>query len=438
MTKKILFFLLAALCLASCNKNETTVSQLPVEEKDVEVSIVDEYEVTSEEFLASTSSSLENIDGFSGLNELREAYDFAVANQEVVDTKASMLPLLYNISRINYSTLDQNNKKVTVSALVIYPLLRKINKVMLVNHGTHLGLAMIPTSLTSVEAIAAATGALCILPDYIGVGASSNHPDLYLNAEVHGRTSTDALFALLSYAKQKKLSLASKYDTYILGYSQGGSVSLATLRTIQTLSAKQQAQLRLKKVICGDGPYDLLCTFKSFVADEQAGKNMGLGSVIPLVINSMFNSYPAEMAKYNYNDFFTSWALSTGVPQAVRKNEENLYQMLIKLNNVKLSKILNMKYIENNPEAYDKLLELMGRQNLCTGWKPQYPLQFFHCDPDGIVSYQNFVNAYGGLKNSYVLKPETPSSSSMGGAALLEHIYGMTVMMTNLLLGKYY
>lgn len=40
---------------------------------------------------------------------------------------------------------------------------------------------------------------------------------------------------------------------------------------------------------------------------------MGLGAVIPLVINSMFNSYPSEVADMNYEDFFTPWALSTGV-----------------------------------------------------------------------------------------------------------------------------
>ena len=44
--------------------------------------------------------------------------------------------------------------------------------------------------------------------------------------------------------------------------------------------------------------------------------------LIPTVINSMFNSYPEEMAGINYEDFFTAWALKTGVPQAIRQNKE--------------------------------------------------------------------------------------------------------------------
>lgn len=436
MKKNFLLLLAIVASFVGCNKNEMLMAPAD-EERVVEFTVLEESDVSSTDFFNAVTSPLKAIEGVD-LSELHRAYDVAVGGQKVADNNTLSLPLFYRIANITYVTKDAANQNVTVSAQVIYPLLRKIDKVMLVNHGTHMGVAMVPTYMTSVEAIVAASGALCILPDYIGVGASSCHPDLYLNAEVHGRTSTDALFALLSFAKQKKINLDKRFDTYILGYSQGGSVSLATLRTIQSLSASQQAQLRIKKVICGDGPYDLRCTFESFVADEQAGKVMGLGSVIPLVINSMFNSYPDEMALFNYEDFFTPWALSTGVPQAVRNNDESICDMMIRLNNARLSDILNMDYIENNPEAYNTLLAMMDRQNLCSGWQPHYPLQFFHCNPDGIVSYNNFVNAYAGLRNSYVLTPDTPSSSIMGGNPLLEHVYGMTIMMANVLLGKYY
>jgi len=420
----------------ACTKND--VEPMSVEnEREVDFSVLEESEVSSGDLFEASVNSLKVIDGLD-LSSLGDAYGMAESEQVAVDTKALNLPLFYKVARITYVTKDQANKDVTASGLVIYPLLRKISKVMLVNHGTHIGATMVPTYMTSVEAVVAASGALCILPDYIGVGSSADHPDLYLNAEVHGRTSTDALFALLSFAKKNKLNLVKNFDTYILGYSQGGSVSLATLRTIQSLTSAQQAQLRVKKVICGDGPYDLRCTFNSFTADEKAGKTMGLGSVIPLVINSMYNSYPDVMGAWKYESFFTDKALSTGVPQAVRRNDENISDMMLKFKDAMLSDILNMDFINANPDAYETLLAMMDRQNLCTGWSPRYPLQFFHCNPDGIVSYDNFVNAYAGLKNSYVLTPDTPSSSSMGGNSLLEHIYGMTVMMANLLSGKYY
>lgn len=435
MKRFFLLLLAMAVSFFGCNKDEMFVASTDGE-RVVEFSVIDEKDVSSSDFFETATSSLKDVEGLN-LSELSRAYKAAEAGQEVTDNEKSLLPLTYRVARITYNTRDAANQNVTVSALVIYPLMRRISKVMLINHCTHLGALMIPSQLTSVEAIVAASGALCILPDYIGLGESSNHPDLYLNADVHGRTSTDALFALLNFANQRRLNLDRNFDTYILGYSQGGSVSLATLRTIQSLPTRQQAQLRIKKVICGDGPYDLRCTFESFVADEQAGKVMGMGCVIPMVINGMFNSYPNEMGQFNYEDFFTTWALSTGVPQAIRNNNETVCNIL-QFNNVSLSSILNMDYLESNPIAYNTLMAMMDRQNLCRGWQPRYPLQFFHCNPDGIVSFNNFVNAYSGLQNSYVLTPDTPSSSVMCGSPLGEHIYGFTLMMANVLAGRYY
>jgi len=436
--KQRLYFTLMLLGMISCNQKEDIVSQTQTDNTCIEYSVIEENEISSADLFESASKSLESIPGILGLDILNESFDKAEMSLEPVDTRAGLSPLFYKTVRITYTTKDEKNKDIKASALIVYPRFRKMDKVMLINHGTHMGIAMVPTYYTSVEAIIAASGALCILPDYIGSGESSSHKDLYLNAKVHGTTSKDALLTLLSYAKDKKLQLNKKFDTYILGYSQGGSVSLATLREIQTLSKKAQADIRLKKVICGDGPYDLRCTFESFIKDEQNGKPMGLGSVIPCVINSMFNSYPEEMSGYRYEDFFTPWALSTGVPQAIRDNEETIYDMMVKFNNAMLSEILNMEYISKNPLAYETLMSLMDRQNLCKGWQPVYPLQFFHCNPDGIVSYDNFVNAYKGLKNNYVLQPDTPSADSISDYPLVQHIYGMTLMLSNVLNGKYY
>jgi len=436
MKKRFLLLLAMAAALVGCNKNDAVLAPVDVE-RVVEYSVIDEQDMSSTDLFKTATSSLRDVEGVD-LGELSQAYNEAVGGLELADNSTMSISLLYRIAHITYVTKDEANQDVTVSALIIYPRLRRITKVMLINHGTHLGALLVPSYLTAPEEIVAASGALCILPDYIGIGASSSHPDLYLNAEVHGRTSTDALFALLQYASDHRLNLARNYDTYILGYSQGGSVSLATLRTIQRLPQNQQAQLRIKKVICGDGPYDLRAQFLSYIADEQAGKAMGLGAVVPLVINSMFNSYPAEMAQYNYEDFFTDWALSTGIPQAIRNNEETFSDVRGDLQNHYVSDILDMTYMQNNPEAFNKLLELMDRQNLCTGWSPQYPLQFFHCNPDGTVSYQNFVNAYAGLQNSYVLTPDIVSSAAMNGVSTLEHTYGFIVMMTKVLAGCYY
>jgi len=431
MKKKSLIVCAALVGLFASCSNEDIQEQCTAESQSAVVTrtfnVIDEEEVTEDVLFANAVAGIEGKADAAQLSELKTTFKESYSNLEDNGTGTrGIVPAIYKTVHVTYETLDEANKPVTASAVIVYPLFKKIKNVMLINHGTQIGAMMIPSNYTSVESVMAATGSLCILPDYIGLGASSDHPDLYLNSEVHGRTSVDALLTLLDYADQKNLMLDSDYDTYILGYSQGGAVSLASLRRVQQLDAYTQSRLHLKKVYCGDGPYDLRLTFETYLSDLESGKDMALGSVIPTVINSMFNSYPEEMAGINYEDFFTAWALKTGVPQAIRQNKEGIADMILKWNGASLDEILNFDYLNAHPEHLDRLLQMMDRQNLCKGWMPNYPLKLIHSNPDGVVPFANFEEAYANLNNNYVEEPTiiTPKTSN----ALLQHINGMLVM----------
>jgi hypothetical protein len=100
--------------------------------------------------------------------------------------------------------------------------------------------------------------------------------------------------------------------------------------------------------------------------------------------------------------------------------------MIIKWNGAPLNKILNFDYLNAHPEHLDRLLMVMDRQNLCKGWMPKYRLKLIHSNPDGVVPFANFEEAYANLKNNYVEEPTiiTPKTNN----ALLQHINGMLVM----------
>ena len=57
---------------------------------------------------------------------------------------------------------------------------------------------------------------------------------------------------------------------------------------------------------------------------------------------------------------------------------------------------------------------------------PKYRLELIHSNPDGVVPFANFQEAYANLKNNYVEEPTiiTPKTNN----ALLQHINGMLVM----------
>lgn len=306
----------------------------------------------------------------------------------------------YDTYKVQYKTLDQNNVPVTASALITVPKDGPVSRVYLVNHGTHIGRLMVPTLGMCVEEVVATSGALCIFPDYIGLGDSSDHVELYLNAEVHGRTSTDALKVLLDFAKKEKVDLKPDFDTYIMGYSQGGAVSLATLKHIQQLPDYEQAMLHLKKVYCGDGPYDLRQTFETYMSDYEQGKPLGLPAVIPMVLSSMFHSYPNETRNINYKDLFTTKAWLTGVPKAIYNNDENMLDVMVLMSRFDLGDVLDMRYINRHQDEFNLLLSLMERQNLTKGWELKYPCRFLHANPDAVVPFSNYEAAFKGLNNN--------------------------------------
>lgn len=444
MKKIFLAIAMFAMLMSACSTQDE-VANSPANTDETTISsfrILEEKEMTGEELFAISMGKQEDCVDADLYQSIHEKFVNDYRQLPALETEntgmrkaVSLQAGIYKTVRVEYTTNDQDNKPVTASALIVYPLLKKIKNVMLINHGTHIGFMLIPTKYTSVEAIMAATGSLCIMPDYIGLGSSASHPDLYLNHEVHGRTSIDAFQVLLNYAKEKRLPLDNDFKSYILGYSQGGSVSLASLRRFQQLDKATQERFHLAKVYCGDGPYDLRRTFETYVEDMEAGKSIGLGAVIPFVINSMFNSYPAEVADLNYEDFFTPWALSTNLPQMIRNNEEGVLDVMFKFNGKDLDDILNFDYVNNYPDNFNRVLGLMDRQNLCHGWKPQYPLQLLHCNPDGVVPFSNFEEAYEGLNNEYMLEPQVLDIDA-NLSPLLQHMYGMLVMIEKVLAGK--
>jgi len=423
--KKVFYFALILLGLISCTKDDGGSDD---NKREVAMTIVSESNLTSAKILEPAIWLRESLQKAGGPDYICKALDLVIEKAE----KSG----IYRTAVINYTTKDELDKDIRASAVVIYSAQKEIDKVMLVNPVTRMGKFSSPSEYSNIEMALAATGALCVFPDYIGSGASSNHCDLYLNAKVEGRTTADALLALFSYANYKNLPLTEDFKTYITGYSQGGAVTLATLRDIQTLSTSQQKSLQIARVICAGGPYDLCTTYESYVEKDKQDKTIGMGSLIPLVISSMFHSYPEEFAGYDYEKVFTEYALSTGVPQVIYQNTATFEDVALKLRDKKLSEIMDMDYLSGEgAQLQNLLITAMDRQNLCREWEPQYPLKFFHCNPDDVVTFKNLEEAYKALRNEFVEDPDVQSTIYCPAA---KHIFGFPVWAWNILDGKYF
>ena len=111
--------------------------------------IVEENEVTQQSLYDMSVGSMKKNLKADIYAAVDKAYEKATMLQlGNFSAEKTLAPLLYKTVRIEYTTLDQDSLPVKASALIVYPLLRKMNKVMLINHGTQMGFAMIPTKYT--------------------------------------------------------------------------------------------------------------------------------------------------------------------------------------------------------------------------------------------------------------------------------------------------
>lgn len=167
---------------------------------------------------------------------------------------------------------------------------------------------------------------LVVLADYEGYGLTKNRAHPYLYQELTARQVVDATFAAIDlYNNDSKLndirhSFRKDYRTITCGYSQGGSVALATHRYIEQNGLVDD--LHFVGSICGDGPYDAIATLMYYMKNDLAGKKMSMPVVLPLIIKGMLDTNP-YMKGHTADEYFRPEFLACGIMDWLTKKEKS-------------------------------------------------------------------------------------------------------------------
>lgn len=134
-----------------------------------------------------------------------------------------------------------------------------------------------------VAAMYAAQGWIVVTSNYVGYDASRSTYHPYLNAEQQSNDMIDAL-----RAARKAFTSIGANDSgklFLSGYSQGGHVSMATHKAMQTNYASE-----FKVTASGNmsGPYSLVKTFQTVYA---GGVNAGATVFTPMILTSWQKAY---------------------------------------------------------------------------------------------------------------------------------------------------
>ena len=165
---------------------------------------------------------------------------------------------------------------------------------------------------------------LVILADYEGYGCTADRPHPYLYQELTARQVVDAVrYGLALYSAKGYPEFEEGWKSVCVGYSQGGSVSLATHKFIETNGLSDE--LHFAGSVCGDGPYDPVAHLRYYMEDngrtyhwkdgvEQTTKHtpgtVSMPIVMPLILKGMCDSNPL-MRQHKLSDYLTNLFFAT-------------------------------------------------------------------------------------------------------------------------------
>ena len=250
-----------------------------------------------------------------------------------------------------YPSVDANGNKVVLSALMGLPtkifvggLFARPNNLVIGCHETITSNYECPTNYNHGGAYDSGNGmlleycrndavrqpcCLVILADYEGYGCSADRPHPYLYQELTARQVVDAVrYGLALYNKhvgnREFAPLEDDWKSVCIGYSQGGSVSLATHKFIETNGLSDE--LHFAGSVCGDGPYDPIAHLRYYMEDngrtydlnrhnvEEKTKHtpgtISMPIVMPLILKGMCDSNPL-MRQHNLTEYLSDCFFAT-------------------------------------------------------------------------------------------------------------------------------
>lgn len=317
----------------------------------------------------------------------------------------------------NYPSTDVNGEPLTLSAAAfwlgyfadgVWNDLQPDN-ICLMEHYTITSDAETPTNAFALEMFITGN-TLTIMPDYIGYGVTKDLPHPYLNHDVCAINSIDALTAGYELFKDKgECGMSNGWKLYLAGASQGAANAIAVHKCMDT-DPELAAKWNFASSNCSSGPYSPVATIDKYLSDGKVAYPV----VFPLVMKTMFDSYPDIMAGFteemaysqNYLDtkaeidamlagkMHNTAAINQVFMEKVRKTvDANLAE-----GEIYLADILSPAMLDKESAICKALYRCLEKNDLTKGWTPVRPMKLHYSPADAVVPQENshaILEAFG-------------------------------------------
>ncbi|MBL7076023.1 MAG: alpha/beta fold hydrolase [Kiritimatiellae bacterium] len=290
------------------------------------------------------------------------------------------LKFAVGVYRIHYTTRDIDGDTIEVSGAMFVPIGAPAAPFACTQHGTqtlrHNVASTTPLIYGADALMMAAEGYVACSPDYIGYG-SSTEPHPYLHAGTSAGTVLDAIRAGKRFCKRNDVELDGRL--FLVGYSQGGYVTLAAQRAIEEGAS---VGLDLTAVASLSGAYDLVGIVDIMLANPN-DDDVVLAAYFITAYNDIYGwGRLSEIFRSPYD------ALVTGLFDGTRSFAD-IRAVLAPTVGGLLDPSFVGRYLRGEePEVRGAIAE-----NALLDWTPRAPLRLFHGSADTTVPYINAVTA---------------------------------------------
>lgn len=317
----------------------------------------------------------------------------------------SLLGCTYVTVNLQYESVDVHNRPITLSAVLYYPStgssessIKTCNYVFLNNHATITDNASSPSGGTSAMGQLywmTTDNALVVQPDYIGFGMTRDKIHPYMCQTLTARNVVDCVKAAIADAKNRS-KLSANYYTINCGYSQGGGVTMAVARYLETLADEEtQRIVNLRSSICGAGCYNQSLIFD----DYEQRETIDYPIYLPYTIQGMKAAYGESCLQgVPLEDFFTESFLASGILTLLNQKNTDVDALNARLKSVYGGQcgfydIISADYRDHSSAIYRALRKALKQNDVSDGWVPQHPITFYHYSSDEVVPFSGTEHA---------------------------------------------
>ena len=283
------------------------------------------------------------------------------------------------------------------------------DNICLMEHYTITSDAEAPTSTFALEMFITGN-TLTIMPDYIGYGVTKELPHPYLNHDVCAINSIDALTSGYDLFDDNAVcGMAEGWKLYLAGASQGAANAIAVHKYMDT-HPELAAEWNFAASNCSSGPYSPVATIDKYLADGKVAYPV----VFPLVVKTMFDSYPEIMGGFTEEMAYSEnyLAAKNEIERMIAGKAHNtaaINQVFIDKvrktvdaeladGEIYLTDILSPAMLDKESPICKAFYQCLEKNDLTKGWTPKHPMKLHYSPYDAVVPHENslaILEAFG-------------------------------------------